>query len=225
MNQKKIQLRLFDNKKPENISKLWLKMREAQWLFDDSFKDDVFAFAEMFMSEGTLAMEVGDFQGIVYGVGIKDGGQAMTVIHLWDEAARGPEGIRLVQGAALAAMRAKDLHKLSAMVAVPNAVAHKAVKRVGFKEEGTIREQLCYNGKWTDVVYYGLLRAELEELYLKRELDGASGTVDRTGTLSTGSLGSVGRERQPISPTGDTPTATPDIQRESGPDPEGTGRA
>jgi RimJ/RimL family protein N-acetyltransferase len=52
------------------------------------------------------------------------------------------------------------LHRCAAVVDVDNPASAKALERVGYKREGTMREKLFMDGRWSDQYLYGLLRDE-----------------------------------------------------------------
>jgi hypothetical protein len=60
------------------------------------------------------------------------------------------------------AMREWSLHKLNALIPSPLVRVGSAVKALGFRHEGRIREVSLFNGIFTDVDFFGLLRSELE---------------------------------------------------------------
>ena len=202
MTQNKTPLRLFDHKDPHKIGKLFLKLREQPHFFDDTWRDDPYQFALWFVADSTVAVEIGDFSGIFYAINIVDGQSGVAAVAIWDKEYRGELGIKLAQDALIAAMRARNLHKLVAMISVANTQAVQWAKRTGFVVEGTIREHTCYNGKWTDMLYLGVLRSEIEAIYKEREaapvllvdpaveagmetvVDGSSSTLDRPGVVS-----------------------------------------
>lgn len=53
-----------------------------------------------------------------------------------------------------------DLHRVEADIDPRNDASRRAVERLGFKEEGLLRERWLVNGEVCDTVFYGLLRRE-----------------------------------------------------------------
>jgi len=53
------------------------------------------------------------------------------------------------------------MHRAQAVVDVDNPASAKALERVGYKKEGTLREKLFMDGRWNDQMLYGILRVEL----------------------------------------------------------------
>jgi RimJ/RimL family protein N-acetyltransferase len=58
------------------------------------------------------------------------------------------------------AFRDLGLHKIWACIRPENTAIIKVVEKIGFKVEGTLREEKCVAGKRVDVVRIGLLRRE-----------------------------------------------------------------
>lgn len=54
------------------------------------------------------------------------------------------------------------LHRCAAVVDVDNPASARALERVGYSREGTMREKLFMNGTWNDQFLYGILRAEFK---------------------------------------------------------------
>lgn len=55
-----------------------------------------------------------------------------------------------------------DLHRAQAVVDVDNPASAKALERVGYTREGTMREKLFMDGRWNDQFLYGILRADFK---------------------------------------------------------------
>lgn len=55
---------------------------------------------------------------------------------------------------------ALDLNRVEADIDPRNLPSRRAVERMGFKEEGLLRERWLVNGEVCDTVFYGLLRRE-----------------------------------------------------------------
>jgi len=71
----------------------------------------------------------------------------------------GTEAIRLITAHAFERL---NLHKLTAGCHEENVGSKKAFKNVGFTEEGRRMKHAYYDGKYTDVIELGLLRAGFE---------------------------------------------------------------
>ncbi len=57
-----------------------------------------------------------------------------------------------------------NLHRLEAEVLAFNEQVTGMLKKLGFKEEGRLREAKYYNGKYYDIIRFGLLRREYREI-------------------------------------------------------------
>ncbi len=60
-----------------------------------------------------------------------------------------------------------NLHRLEAEVVAYNPDVVAMMKKMGFKEEGTLREAKYYNGKYYDIYRFGLLRPEYRQRWKK----------------------------------------------------------
>lgn len=70
--------------------------------------------------------------------------------------------IKEARSVLLSAMNEWSLHKLNALVPSPLLKVGSAVKALGFRHEGRIREVTLFNGLFTDIDFFGLLKTELE---------------------------------------------------------------
>lgn len=52
------------------------------------------------------------------------------------------------------------LHRIEACPFADNEASNRLLKRLGFQYEGTLRHRIFYEGRYTDQLYYGLLRIE-----------------------------------------------------------------
>lgn len=55
------------------------------------------------------------------------------------------------------------LHRLAAVIPLPKGGAIRMVKRMGFKEEGVIREAMRYGGQWVNHLLLSVLESEVGE--------------------------------------------------------------
>jgi RimJ/RimL family protein N-acetyltransferase len=53
-----------------------------------------------------------------------------------------------------------DLHRVEAEIYEYNVPSLKLVERFGFRQEGRFRDAKYYNGKYFDILFFGLLRSE-----------------------------------------------------------------
>jgi ribosomal-protein-alanine N-acetyltransferase len=53
-----------------------------------------------------------------------------------------------------------ELHRCAAVVDVDNPASARALERVGYKREGTLREKLFMDERWNDQFMFGILREE-----------------------------------------------------------------
>ena len=60
------------------------------------------------------------------------------------------------------------LHRIDALVYTGNDASIQLLKRMGFKQEGLLRDYFYLNGQFYDHYLFGLLRADWEEMPIKR---------------------------------------------------------
>jgi hypothetical protein len=60
-----------------------------------------------------------------------------------------------------AGMKARNLHRITALICDRNKAAKKLALRLGFRHEGQSRQALCYNGVWEDVGVFGVLKDDM----------------------------------------------------------------
>ncbi len=59
---------------------------------------------------------------------------------------------------------ALGLHRIQATTDSDNSASRKVMERLGMKPEGRLREAECHDGQWVDVLTYGLLAQEWQEM-------------------------------------------------------------
>ena len=57
-----------------------------------------------------------------------------------------------------------NFHRLEAEVAAYNQAAQKLFEKLGFRQEGVLREAKFYNGRYFDILRYGLLKTDYQQL-------------------------------------------------------------
>ncbi len=119
----------------------------------------------------------GDSKSILLGIFLKKGGRhignitlhqidhhnrtAEIGILIGDKASQGKGfGTQALKLIAQHAFRRLNLHKLTTGMVVGNTASQKMFEKVGFKQEGCLREHFYLDGKYHDCLRYGLLRSE-----------------------------------------------------------------
>jgi RimJ/RimL family protein N-acetyltransferase len=67
------------------------------------------------------------------------------------------------------AFEAINLHRIEAETTEYNPKSAHLLKKLGFTQEGVLREAKYYNGKYHDIIRFGLLRKEFEKLIEKNK--------------------------------------------------------
>jgi len=130
------------------------------YLFDDTTRSP-FAIEHLLAAPNTVAFQWGrPARGLLWAHSIIEGFFGLACIATWSPSAWGRAGE--LRNILLAVMRARNLQRVTAIIAEPNQAARALAGRVGFREEGRMRKALPYNGVWLDVILCGILRSDLE---------------------------------------------------------------
>ena len=152
---------------PEKLRELYLKLEQYPGLFSDYTRGDYEAFLNHFIAQRPdgsvialgLIFEVDDV-GIVYLTNISPGFQAQAHLAFWDRKLKGRD--KLVKKLLDFGFNFLKLHRIYVeipMYAVP--VMPWLEKKLGFVNEGRLREATIYFGQWYDVNLYSMLAGEL----------------------------------------------------------------
>lgn len=147
------------------IAQLWLKMSQFDVLFSDYTRGEMEPFVLLYMDPRgiwiDMVREDGESIGLCYFTEVFANFDAKGHFTFWDKIAAGREPIVWAAGKWM--MEAFNLHRLTAQVPPYQAGTIRFVKRLGFKEEGEIREAVTYHDRWFPLISFGLLREELQE--------------------------------------------------------------
>ena len=61
------------------------------------------------------------------------------------------------------------LSRISSWCVAANAASARVLERLGFRQEGRLRRNECFKGRWWDTLLFALLRDEWEKLAQYRE--------------------------------------------------------
>ncbi len=56
-----------------------------------------------------------------------------------------------------------DLHRIEAVITPENHASSKLLEKLGFRQEGVLRQRSFYRGHYVDDVYFGLLHTNYRE--------------------------------------------------------------
>ena len=151
----------------EKIGELWNNFKRHDVLFNDEIKGNAEAFIDIMMDPRSVWMEIYSLSkevpvGVFSISKVIPGFDGWAHFGFWDGKGRGKEDLSL-RTARWVFDRYK-LHRMSVEVPVNQSGTIRFIHRLGFSEEGIRREGTVRHGKWIDLLNFGLLRSELEEI-------------------------------------------------------------
>lgn len=141
----------------EQAEKLWAKVKDQELAFDDYTRGRGDIFAARLCALDSLAFDLPEGLALVERIVPKL--SADVHFYLWQNVGeqqvveRGRDVVRHM-------FEKVGIHRLSAYIPAFHQVAQRIARRIGFKYEGAIREQVLVNGKYHDVHVWGLLEQE-----------------------------------------------------------------
>jgi RimJ/RimL family protein N-acetyltransferase len=154
---------------PVNLKRFWDQARQFRTLFSEEIRGDFHKFLEVFLRDGPEGVEcnglfwvVDDFLGIMYMRNIIPGVDAVGEFSFFDRRTKGREP--LVRAMLKYVFDKFQFNRISLEVGLfANPATMSFVESVGFKREGRKRRAIQFDGKWFDVLLYGMLREELKD--------------------------------------------------------------
>lgn len=143
---------------PEKGQFLWDTFNQIQGIFDDYHKDRADLFLQRLLAPDTVWLEREDGNGVLYLTEIIRGLSAVGHIVYWDKRLRGREEFTLDCLRWL--MDTIPLQKVNVFLPDFAKTARSFTERMGFKQEGKIRNWTFYDAKLHDVFLFGITREE-----------------------------------------------------------------
>lgn len=143
----------------EKFATLWERVREFPVAFDDVTHGDPDYFMGILHERNCLFFEVGNMDGLVMFSAAQPGMHAILNFVFYDRQLKGKELTLLEVIRHVFDML--QLRKLIAYVPADRQTIASALRRVGFKVEGHLREAMLKDNKPLDVLMLGLLRREV----------------------------------------------------------------
>jgi len=135
---------------------MWRHIERMPFLLDDKARNP-FTFGAILSSSNAAAFALGNPPaGLVWFADIVPGETASGSIALWGFRAYGRQDLLKVIMEAV--FQQYDLHRIYVLIPSPNLPSQRLATSLNFRQEGHIVEALRYNGAWTDVEIYSLLR-------------------------------------------------------------------
>lgn len=148
---------------PEKVRDIWVEYSKHDVLFSDYTQGKVEPLLDVLMDPKGVWLEVTEDEQIIGAMYLSDiipGFDAIGHFTFWDSVASGREPLALYAMEFL--MDRYKLHRLSARIPVYQKGTIRFTERLGFVQEGTIREAIPHKGKWMPMHMYGILRTEVE---------------------------------------------------------------
>lgn len=151
---------------PYKIRDLWLESKDYDVLFSDETKGKFKPFFYTLVNPAATWFEVrrrGDDtpRGLVYFTQIIPHFDAQGHFTFWDKIAGGREPFILFLVEWI--MDRYSLHRISAQVPPYQAGVIRFIKRLGFEQEGEIREAVNYKGRKFPLILFGMTKDEVDE--------------------------------------------------------------
>ena len=151
----------------DKIGELWNEFKKHEVLFTDEIKGDPEAFIDIMLNPRSVWLEVFSIEqnkpiGVISLNKVIPGFDAEGHFVFWDGKGRGREGLSLRVGRWL--FERYNLHRVTTMIPLNQKGTIRFTERLGFRKEGVKREGTLRHGKWIDLIIFGLLHSELEEV-------------------------------------------------------------
>lgn len=142
-----------------DIDKLWEKVQQFPQVFDDFSAGKKEIFVQRLLAPNNIFLDIGDGLGVAAGFNVRPRLDAVIHLVMFDRRLRGREAVFLD------IMRhffdKLQLRRLTSIVTSDSPMTIRLAERLGFKEEGIIRQSVLRGGKYIDSHIYGMLKEEL----------------------------------------------------------------
>jgi hypothetical protein len=154
----------------DTVDDLWNTFRKFKILFVDNVPYNLVQFTNMVMDIGTVILTVDDI-GIIYITDTRPGIDADGHFLFWDRRTSGRH--RVIMRAFEWLMDELNIHKINIDIPVYAFAALQRARKLGLRIEGLRRKAIMHDGRWRDVVEFGVLRDEITDAAI------ALGKLDR----------------------------------------------
>lgn len=144
----------------EKMNRLWAKFSQIPAVFDDFTRGSPKAFFEIMVSKDAMFYEIGDEVGIASAVAIRPRLDAIVHLTFFDRRLKGRE--KVLTDIMHEVMTKFQLRRLTAAVPCNRRIMIRYLRRLGFREEGVMRDAYLTEGRYLDMVLFGLLKEELK---------------------------------------------------------------
>ena len=144
----------------DKIRWLWDQMQQFPQLWDDFNRNDFDTFVAKLMYARNIFVDIGPGIGIAAGMGVKPGLDMVIHLVMFDRRLRGREPTFLAILHEFVSLL--KLQRVTAIIPQDCTLAIRLVKRLGFTEEGMLKNATIRDGKLLNVYVFGLLKDELD---------------------------------------------------------------
>lgn len=145
----------------DKITELWKKLQEFPQIFDDFSKGDFNDFLGKLLNPANVFIDIGDGLGLAAGFGVRPGLDVVLHVVMFDRRLRGREDT--FKDIMAYFFKALKLNRMTSIIADDCRTAINLALRIGFKEEGLMRQAMLRDGKLLDMHVLGILREEFDE--------------------------------------------------------------
>jgi hypothetical protein len=191
---------------PEKLMKIWNHFNTIPGILDDYGKERFDIFQMAFYSQDSVWIERTDGNGLLYATSIIPHLSANVHFVYWDRHLAGREQFTI--DCLRWVMHVGDLKKVNAWIPHFCSVAHKFARKLGFKQEGYIRNWSYSQGKLYDILCFGMTKEEVFD-----------GIISESNTANTqaGTNGHVvGLREEPVPELSTTADDTRPVQPSTG---------
>lgn len=157
---------VIDVWRPSNrmLQDTWDEYKKYRVLFSDIVVNDFKYFFSMVMAKDTIVLQVtqgGVEVGLLYGTEIRPGRSALAHYVFWKGRQAGKQRVILYTLALM--MEELGLHRINITIPMYAHAALHRVHKMGLRIEGRRREAILYNGRWSDMLEFGVCIDELTD--------------------------------------------------------------
>ena len=144
----------------QNLWDLWETVRKFDRLFSDETRGDPIAFWENIL-KNAIVLETDDGGGILTLSNMKPGLRAEAHLTFWDH--KLSPRIELIRECLVWAFLSFDLYRIEVFIPALGHALRRVLKKIGFREEGILKNRSWYEGQLIDTVLLAILREEIME--------------------------------------------------------------
>lgn len=147
----------------KSVDELWDKLQQFPQVFDDFGKNDKQGFVARLMQRNNIFIDIGPGLGLAAGMAVRPRVDMVLHLVMFDRRLRGREGLFFEIMDEF--FKTLQLRRMTAMLASDARTGIKLVQRLGFTQEGLMRDALLRDGQLFDIEIYGILKEEFDATY------------------------------------------------------------